>query len=213
MGVNRETRDKFASGTQSDITSGNACWETPPLVFAALHEEFLFEVDLTADSQRALCPIWLGPGSQHGLHAHDALQAPWTAYGYRGYSNPPYGPFVQHMLAKAKREAVNGFVSALLLPMRATKAFHAHVLVGASELRFCDTRITFFENGLPRLNVTNWAKGKVTADPAMFDSIVVVYDNSQRRTHPIVKPWKVPHHVTKADLERAADARRKLEAA
>ena len=48
--MNRETRDKFASGTdQADLTTGNACWQTPPAIFAQLNHDFgPFEIDLTA---------------------------------------------------------------------------------------------------------------------------------------------------------------------
>lgn len=168
--MKRETRDKFASGTkQADLTSGNACWETPPDVFAKLNADFgPFDVDLTADSQRALCEAWFGPGE--ASYAHDAITAAWHTYGRRGYSNPPYGAFVAQMLAKAKAEASRGFETTLLLPMRVTRAFRAHVLNGAAELWFCDRRITFWENGAPRINPRT---GK--PDSALFDSIVVRY--------------------------------------
>lgn len=71
--MNRATRDKFASGTdQADLTTGNACWETAPLVFQKLAEDFgPFDIDLTADAQRALCRVWFGPDSSVGQY--DAL--------------------------------------------------------------------------------------------------------------------------------------------
>lgn len=212
--MNRETRDKLVSGTdQTDLTIGNACWETPPLVFEKLHEDFgPFDVDLTADPQRHLCSVWFGPDSNVG--EYDALGADWMACQRRnGYSNPPYGPFIQKMLARAKYWAGEGFSSTLLLPMRVTGAFKAHVLKGASELLFCDTRLTFFENGVPRLNEKKYGKRgkkgqllKVPTDPAIFDSIIVRYE--PRADNLFVDVWKVPKHVTKIDLERAADLRR-----
>lgn len=173
--MNRATRDKFASGTnQTDLTTGKACWETPPLVFAKLNADFgPFDLDLTADATRALRAKWFGPG---GLYP-DALKASWLDHGERGYSNPPYGPFVQQLLEKAKAEAERGFSSTLLLPMRVTAAFRRCVLrngtrLGASDLLFCDSRITFFEDGLPRLNEKNFLeKHRAVGDPAMFDSI------------------------------------------
>ena len=74
--MKRETRDKFASGTkQSDLTTGNACWETPPAVFAKLSEDFgPFDVDLTADARRHLCPVWFGPDSP--VECFDAITRP-----------------------------------------------------------------------------------------------------------------------------------------
>lgn len=133
--MNRATRDKLVSGTQQDdLTTGNACWETPPLVFEKLNKDFgPFDVDLTADAKRHLCPVWFGPDSSVG--EFDALAARWHDHGRSGYSNPPYGPFIQRLLAKAKLEAsAMHFTATLLLPMRVTKAFKAHVLDGASEL-------------------------------------------------------------------------------
>lgn len=204
--MNRETRDKLVSGTdQSDLTTGNSCWETPPLVFEQLNADFgPFDVDLTADAQRHLCPTWFGPQSPVG--ESDALTATWDAFDF-GYSNPPYGPFIQAVLARATYWAGEGFDSTLLLPMRVTKAFKAHVLHGASELLFCDARLTFFENGIPRLNEKQWRdKGRAVADPAVFDSIVVRFAPVVQELH--VGIWHVPKHVTAADLARAVDRRK-----
>lgn len=213
--MDNATKNKLTSGTdQSDLTTGNACWETPPLVFAKLAEDFgPFDVDLTADGSRHLCPVWFGPGSPVG--EFDALGADWLAAGRRsGYSNPPYGPFIQRMLERAKYWAGEGFDSTLLLPMRVTRAFKAHILNGATDLLFCDSRLAFFENGLPRLNDKQWREhGKAVADPAVFDSIVVRFEPGQGHAPPYVGIWQVPKHVTRDDLERAAIARRLKDAA
>lgn len=217
--MNNETKNKLTIGTnQADLTSGNACWETPPLVFAKLNEDFgPFDVDLTADAQRHLCPIWFGPQSNVG--ELDALGADWPACGRRsGYSNPPYGPFIQKLLKVAKGwtklgEYHDGFTSTLLLPMRVTKGFKKHILAGASDLLFCDTRLTFFEDGMPRLNEAKFGKRgkkgqllKVPTDPAVFDSIIVRYQPGTTRLN--VGIWNVPKHVTKDDIERAVERRR-----
>jgi hypothetical protein len=213
--MDRATRDKFASGTdQRNLAGGNATWETPPAVFAALHEAFHFDVDLCADAARALLPVWLGPGSRHGLHAADALQAPWRAYGARGFANPPYGRFVASLLVKARREARAGFLSLLLLPVRMTKAFHENVLVDSARILVCDKRLTFFEHGAPRLNDRAWReRGRAVADPALFDSMLVIFEPSRVGRETTIETWRVPPHVTKADLDRAAEARRARELA
>lgn len=190
--MNRETRDKFASGTKrAALTSGNACWETPPAVFEKLNRDFgPFDVDLTADAKRALCGVWLGPSSTWAI---DALAGAWQRFGSRGYSNPPYGPFVQQMLLTAYLEALCGdFATTLLLPMRVTEAFRKWVLRGAAELLFCDKRITFWENGAPRINPRT---GK--PDSALFDSIVVRYVPGHEGP-PEVGEWAVPVHVPSA---------------
>jgi hypothetical protein len=211
--MNRATRDKFASGTdQRKLTRGNATWQTPPAVFAALHETFHFDIDLCADPARALCPRWFGPGSRWG---EDALTACWRDAGRVGFANPPYGAFVALMLQKAVLEqSRGGFCSALLLPVRTTRAFHAWVLGGGAQIWVCDKRIAFFEDGLPRLNERQWReKGRAVADPALFDSMIVVFDPLRADEPTTIESWHVPPHVTKADLERAAEARRAKERA
>lgn len=200
--MNRETRDKFAKRTdQTDLTSGNACWQTAPKVFAKLEADFgPFDVDICGDTQRALKPVFFGPGSTYG---EDALMAKWTDVGSNGFCNPPYGPFVASLLAKAKAEAAVGMTSTHLLPMRVTRAFHAHILNGASDLLFCDKRLVFFEDDVPRLNEKSWReKGVLVADTAMFDSIIVRFTPGHRGG-PNVGAWSVPEHVSADDLARA----------
>ncbi len=172
-------RAVLLSPTQRDVTSGNACWETPPAVFSKLNEEFNFEIDLCADPDRALCPIYFGPGSPYHI---DALEAPWPMFGKTvAFCNPPYGPFVPKILPIAKVNALYyGFTSVFLIPMRVTKAFTNYILDGAAEVRFCDRRLSFYENGVPR-------------DPAPFDSIIVVYRPGCYK--PEFSSWSVPHHV------------------
>ena len=217
--MDRATRDKMVSGTsQDDLTSGNACWETPPLIFDKLNEDFgPFDIDLTADGQRHLCDLWFGPDSPYGPCGYDALATnmlddpqcigDWSAsLKQSGYSNPPYGPFIQKILPLAKANALHcGFSSTFLLPMRVTKAFKSHVLQGASDLIFPDKRIVFFENAVPRINLKNWlTKGKLGADPAVFDSIVVCYTpGTPLYASPKLGIWEVPQHVTAGDLARA----------
>src|SRR5690348_14504237 len=132
--MNRETRDKFATRTLG-LTTGNAVWETAPAVFAKLNADFgPFDVDLTADAARHHCPIWFGPDSPLG--EFDALTANWHVRGERGFSNPPYGPFVPRILRVAKAQAARGFTAVMLLPVRITRAFHSDVLCGAAEVHF-----------------------------------------------------------------------------
>ena len=202
--MNRATRDKFTAGTdQSKLTSGSACWETVPAVFAKLNEDFgPFDIDLTADPARHLCPVWFGPGS---AVEQDALSGDWYKHGKSGYSNPPYGRFVARMLAHARGQArAFGFTTTLLLPMRVTIAFREHVISAPSvELWFSDSRLIFWENGAPRLNPKT---GK--PDAALFDSIIVRFGPSLARgVH--VGIWNAPsaqeqsRHVTRAHDDHA----------
>lgn len=198
--MDRDTRDKFVSGT-GDVP-GNSCWETPPAIFKKLNEDLSldlgpFDLDLTADPNRYLCPNWFGPGSWM-MGCEDALSVDWSLYGKRGYSNPPYGTFVPKLLKKAKEQSAKGFSSVILLPLRVTVAFKEYVLNGASRLLFCDKRICFWENGHPRWNKKGLEKGQQRPDPALFDSILVVYEALGVGALK-VGVWKVPPHVLKED--------------
>lgn len=202
--MNRETRDKFASRTLA-VDSKNARWETAPKVFEKLNADFgPFDLDLTANSRNALLPRWLGPDSALAV---DALSADWSLYGVNGYSNPSYyTPFVTRMLARAEMMRANGFESTLLLPLRITRAFRKHVLRGATQLLFCDKRLVFFEDGVPRCSQDK--RGKWRPDTAMFDSIIVRYVPGK----PVcefadVGEWQVPVHVTQDDIDRYVQSR------
>lgn len=191
--MTRETRDKLTSATQKDVTSGNACWGTPPAVFEKLNHDFgPFDIDLTADASNHLCPRWLGPGSPDG---EDALTAPWPFAG-SGFSNPPYGPFIPKIFARATRAVEElGFCTTLLLPMRANRAFHAYVLKQAADLFFCDARIAFWEDGHPRWNAKILAEtGRHVSDTALFDSIIVNFSPRRTTTQLHVGAWHVPPH-------------------
>lgn len=179
MTLTRNERDRFTAATPDDIAYGEgACLETPPQVFELLNRRFKFDVDLTANEQNHLLPHWFGPGSPWP----DALTHVWSysaeakqAMGYgkeptSGFSNPPYGPFIPKILTKAVAERDRGFTSVFLLPMRASGWFRDLVLPYYSELWYCSSRLTFNYKGRPRLNPKT---GK--ADPALFDSIIVVY--------------------------------------
>lgn len=189
--MDRRTRDKFTILTNADPTQGNATLETPPPIFAKLNQDFgPFDIDLTASAHNKLRLLWFGPGSPYHT---DALTAPWHLHGHTGYSNPPYGPFVPLILAKAKEEAKLGFASTFLLPVRMTRAFHTHILQGASELLFCTKRITFWEKGAPKLTLTK--KGTMEVTGALFDSMIVRYAPGIRFSPPRVGSWVVPKHT------------------
>jgi hypothetical protein len=83
-------------------SSDDPNWRTPEPCFAALHEEASFTIDLAADRESRLVPIWLGPGSPI---AEDALLADWLDVCARhhldpfGFLNPPFS----RKLARAYR--------------------------------------------------------------------------------------------------------------
>lgn len=187
--MNAATRRRITSGTdQADLTGGNACWQTPPVVFNWLNDRFRFDVDLCADVTRALLPVWFGPGSEF---EEDALTAPWHEFGEFGFCNPPYGAFVAPVLRKAAEEARCGFTSLHLIPLRMNSGVREAVFRSGqvSRVMAANRRITFFENGAPRRD----AKGNPM--PALFDSMLLVFEPG-RHPFPVLVEWDVPVHVS-----------------
>lgn len=196
--MNRRTRDLITSGTdQSNLTSGNAVWETPPAVFAALHAQYRFDIDLFADAERALLPVWFGPGSEFEA---DALAVSWHEYGECGFWNPPYGRFLRRVIDKAISEAQHGFRSVGLIPMRWTRPLRKLVFESGvcSAVLIPDKRITFYENGKPRLGYDKRTKTWKPM-PALFDSVIVEVGPapspwSATPVTPALAEWSVPKH-------------------
>lgn len=160
--MDRAARDRFVASTdQDDLDYGeSACLETPPDFFEKLNAGFHFDIDLTANEKNHLLPIWMGPGSPIGRP--DALATEWyfvpTVYqqnngavaSTRGFSNPPYGKFIERILRKAVEDAAHGFTSVFLLPMRASSWYTEIVLVHATHLWHLEPRLTFWYNGQPK---------------------------------------------------------------
>lgn len=192
--MNRATRDKMTARTSAVVTAGNACLETPPAIFAKLNADFgPFDLDLTADAKRHLCPRWFGPGSP--VEEYDALTADWLTYGAVGYSNPPYGFFVTRMLEKAHLMATVGFETTLLLPLRVTREFQQYIVRGSAVLLFCNKRINFWRDGAPRRYMDR--HGHLKLATAIFDSIIVRFepDRVRQMATTEIGTWEVPKHV------------------
>ena len=172
--MNRDTRDKFVATTdQAKLAYGeSACLETPPALFAALHEEFHFDIDLTANTHNHVLPVWFGPG---GLD-ENCLHTTWSGSTRQtGFSNPPYGRFIEAILPKAIVQ--KDFTSVFLLPLRASRWYLDFVLPYADEVRHLP-RVVFNYRGKP-------AKVDKQGRPAtaLFDSILVVYRPASVRRH------------------------------
>ena len=185
------TIERITSGTDS-ADAANAKWQTPPEVFAKLQADFgPFDIDLFADETNHLLPRWFGPPGilvNEPNCGDDALALHWPAYGWSGFGNPPYGKFVGQMLPHAKAMCAAGFDSTLLLPVRITKAFRENIMRGAAQVYLCDKRITFYENGKPRLDK------KGTPQPALFDSMIVRFIHGYTNYRPQFDIWQVPPH-------------------
>lgn len=129
-------------------SSSSALWRTPPKLFAKLHVEAEFHVDLAADATSSL----LG-GDYFGLDHVEAwrrngLAVPWGATYRHGFFNPPFsrdaGLPIEPWVRKAYQESLLcGFTSFGLIPVRtSTKWWNDWVMV-ADEIRTIPHRVKF----------------------------------------------------------------------
>lgn len=121
------------------FSSASEHWETPKDLYAALDEEFNFDLD---------------PCSLHS--ETDGLSLSWDRR--RVYCNPPYGPKIGAWLAKAREAEISVF----LLPSRTdTKWWHEYAMK-ADEIRFLKGRLKFngSKTGAPFPSVLLIYRGK-----------------------------------------------------
>lgn len=124
-------------------------WETPAELFAELHREFSFTLDVAALPYNAKCPVYFTPGC-------DGLRQVWTGVCWM---NPPYGPVLRKWVKKAHESSLAGALVVCLLPARTdTHWWHEHVLPHG-EIRYLRGRLRFNEIG----------------NSATFPSVVVVF--------------------------------------
>jgi phage N-6-adenine-methyltransferase len=135
-------------------------WRTPPDLFEALHQEFMFDLDLAADAGNNLLPRWLGPG---GL-AEDAISVNWSDYGHTGFLNPPYSAALirQFMWAAARAALCHKFTVVTLVPYTPSTKWWQNTRTSV-EIRELESRVPYLRSD------------GVTRAGAMFDSAVVVF--------------------------------------
>lgn len=158
------------------MSSGKDDWETPTDLFADLHREFDFALDVAATVGNRKVANYIGPGNPNE-QLRDALRVSWADLlhhmGYQGracWCNPPYSRGLQsRFIAKAASEALeHGVRTVMLIPARTdTAAFHRHVWDGERhELRPWVTGLRFLKGRVRFVGATHGAP---------FPSMVVVF--------------------------------------
>jgi len=131
------------------FSSARADWETPSNLFARLHREFSFTLDVCATPDNTKCPRYFTP-------AIDGLCQPWTG---RCWMNPPYGRSIGAWVSKAREESRKIATVVGLLPARTDTAWWHQDVMQAREIRLLRGRLTFV--GAP--------------SPAPFPSAIVIF--------------------------------------
>jgi phage N-6-adenine-methyltransferase len=151
--MNEQTRKVLHS---SDVMN----WRTPPELFAALNDEFDFQLDAAASADNALCPFWYS-------EQQNALKRPWDG---RVWCNPPYGRQIGHWTAHARGqvECGNAELVVMLIPSRTdTRWWHDDVM-RAQTVRLIRGRLRFLTESGERLA------------PAPFPSALVIWERPRR---------------------------------
>jgi site-specific DNA-methyltransferase (adenine-specific) len=151
-------------------------WGTPQSVFAPLHAEFNFVVDVACTRANSLC------NSGISFPEYDALAESWAAWvndtdpsicwDAACWMNPPYGRELKRWVQKAWDEKANGVSTVCLLPARTDTRWWAifwdhenHCTRDArDEVRFIKGRIRFegAEHGAPFPSAVVVLRGAVT---------------------------------------------------
>lgn len=127
-------------------------WETPRALFAELHSEFRFGLDVCASASNKKCRRFFSKEV-------DGLKQVWRVFpddGKAAWMNPPYGREIGKWIRKAA-EATCTVVA--LVPARTDTEWWHNYIQGKAEVRFIRGRLRF---------------GKATQN-APFPSAVVIW--------------------------------------
>ena len=125
---------------ETQFESSERDWETPPEIFAPLHKEFGFTLDVCASEDNAKC-------HRYFTKKDDGLSQWWDGVCWM---NPPFGQ-KKDWTKKAYYEGQRGITVVCLLPARTnTEWWHDYCMKG--EVRFIRGRPKFkgAEHGLPQ---------------------------------------------------------------
>ena len=130
-------------------------WGTPDALFAPLHDEFRFDLDVCASIDNAKCERFYS-------EADNGLWQTWAPS--RCWMNPPYGRSTREWTRKAHIESARGALVVALLPARTDTAwFHDYIVKAHAEVRFVRGRVPF---ELP---------GRIPNGRSPFPSLIVVW--------------------------------------
>jgi phage N-6-adenine-methyltransferase len=131
-------------------------WRTPPKLFEWAAKRYLFfDIDLAANAQNHLCPVWYGDGGRG-----DAFAEKWSDIfpARRGWCNPPYSK-IAPWVDKAVSEAADGFETVMLIPAPNGEKYTQKLFQHAVSITWIIGRVGFVDstgkiiNGNPRGSV------------------------------------------------------------
>jgi phage N-6-adenine-methyltransferase len=156
-----------------DAATNRVDYGTPPDLFAALHREFRFTLDVCAIRVLAKCERFFSP-------ADDGLKQRWRG---RCWMNPPYNR-TRDWIRKAWEESQRGALVVSLIFARTNTNWWRDYVMRAQEVRFLPGKVRF----LPVL------RGKILpGQGAPMPSVLVVFRPRHHSIHgPIFRWWEWP---------------------
>jgi phage N-6-adenine-methyltransferase len=138
-------------------------WGTPQALFAALDQEFLFDLDAAASFANKKCKRYIGPDHLEPRQ-RDALQISWGPVIknllWNVYLNPPYGRAIEQWYGKAYAESRKRGVSVVMLVNANTETtYWREYAKKADEIRFISGRIGYVDPTSGEESPTKQTKG------------------------------------------------------
>lgn len=119
------------------MSSNTDMWATPKAFFAAMDEEFHFELDVCATAENAKCKRFY-------TAADDGLSKAWHGMCWM---NPPYGREIGKWVKKAYESALGGDCTVVcLLPARTDTRWFQDYCLKSRDIRFIRGRLHFNES-------------------------------------------------------------------
>lgn len=141
--MSRSPKPRKTEWARMDVhfSSKTDVWSTPPDLFAELHDEFGFTVDVCAIAENAKCRRYFTP-------EQDGLKQVWSGVCWM---NPPYGRMIGKWVEKAFKSAKDGATVVCLVPSRTDTSWWHDFVLNAAEIRVVKGRLKFggSENGAP----------------------------------------------------------------
>lgn len=119
--------DYTGSNTPIDIRN---LWQTPPEIFAALHAEFGFCLDVAASETNHLLPHFF-------TESDNGLAQSWARPGLSGYCwcNPPYSDITPWVKKAADQNKYGCIGTVMLVPADMSVGWFREALLSVSEVR------------------------------------------------------------------------------
>ena len=127
-----------AIGPARATATARTDWETPPLLFDLLDQEFRFTLDAAASDANHKCERFL-------TEEEDALAA--DVFNEVVFCNPPYGKGLMEWIKRFGAWSFNQCTVVALLPANTDTAWFAVCWLFAHEIRFLHGRVQFVGGG------------------------------------------------------------------